>query len=48
MGRGGGQVVSMFVFYSDDPNSNPTEVLLCKLFENNENKQKETFLKMKY
>ena len=26
MGRGGGQVVSMLAFYSDDPSSNPAEV----------------------
>ena len=26
MGRGGGQVVSMFAFCSDDPSSNPAEV----------------------
>ena len=26
MGRGGGQVVSMLAFYSDDPSSNPTDV----------------------
>ena len=25
-GRGGGQVVSMLAFYSDDPSSNPAEV----------------------
>ena len=26
VGRGGGQVVSMFAFYSNDPSSNPAEV----------------------
>ena len=26
LGRGGGQVVSVLAFYSDDPSSNPTEV----------------------
>ena len=25
-GRGGGQVLSVLAFYSDDPSSNPTEV----------------------
>ena len=25
MGRGGGQVVSMVTFYSDDPSSNPAD-----------------------
>ena len=25
MGRGGGQVVSMLSFYSDDPSSNPAD-----------------------
>ena len=30
MGRGGGQVVSVLAFYSDDPSSNPT-VLSLKL-----------------
>ena len=25
MGRGGGQMVSVLAFYSDDPSSNPTE-----------------------
>ena len=31
-GHGGGQVVSMLAFYSDDPSSNPAEafaVILC-------------------
>ena len=26
LGRGGGQVVSVLAFYSDDPSSNPAEV----------------------
>ena len=26
MGRGGGQVLRVFAFYSDDPNSNPADV----------------------
>ena len=26
MGRGGGQVVSVLAFYSEDPSSNPAEV----------------------
>ena len=41
---GGGQVVSVLAFHSDDPSSNPTEVYsfeFCELFEKNENKQKE-------
>ena len=36
MGHAGGQVVSMFAFYSDDPNLNPaekTQSLFCKLFQ---------------
>ena len=43
MGRGGGQVVSVLAFYSDDPSSNPAEAynFSCKnVFEKNENKQK--------
>ena len=44
MGRGGGQVVSVLAFCSDDPSSNLTEAysfsVKC-LFEKNENKQKE-------
>ena len=40
MGRGGGQVVSVLAFYSDDPSSNPAEA--CEIvFEKNRNKQKE-------
>ena len=33
VGRGGGQVVSMLTFYSDDPSSNPTEAysFFCKM-----------------
>ena len=52
--RGGGLVVTVFTFYSDNPSSNPTKVnrCLCKmLFQKKENKLKEaavgplTFLK---
>ena len=39
MGSGGGQVVSVPAFYSDDPSSNPTFVKF--VFEKNKNKQKE-------
>ena len=41
MGCGGGQVVSVLAFYSDDPSSNPAEVYSLystKVFERNENK----------
>ena len=33
LGRGGGQVVSMIAFYSDDPRSNPADVysFFCKI-----------------
>ena len=45
MGRGGGQVVSVLAFYSDNPSLNPAEAYssyFCKiLFEKNENKQKD-------
>ena len=44
MGCGGGLVVSVLAFYSDDPSSIPAEVynFFCKIVvENNENKQKE-------
>ena len=44
MGRGGGLVVSMLPFYSDDPISIPADVynFFCKMVvEKNENKQKE-------
>ena len=44
MGRGGGQVVSVLSFYSDDPSSNPAEAYIFTVkfvFEKNENKQKE-------
>ena len=47
MGRGGGQVVSVFAFYSDDPSSNPADVYSFSVkfvFEKNENKQKEAGL----
>ena len=43
-GRGCGQVVSVFAFYSDDPSSNPADAdsfSVKFVFENNENKQKE-------
>ena len=44
MGRGGGQVVSVLAFYSDDPSSNPAETCSFSVklvFEKNENKQRE-------
>ena len=44
MGRGGGQVVSMLAFYSNDPSSNPADAYCFSVkfvFEKNENKQKE-------
>ena len=54
LGRGGGLVVSVLAFYSDDPSSIPAEVynFFCKIVvEKNENKQKEAgvgpFLKNK-
>ena len=43
MGRGGGQVVNVLAFYSDNVNSNPNEVycfLFCKWLEKNENRCK--------
>ena len=43
MGRGGGQVVSVLAFISDDPPSNPAEVYSFSVqfvFEKNENKHK--------
>ena len=43
MGCGGGQVVSLLAFYSNDPSSNPAKVysFFCNIvFEKNENKQK--------
>ena len=43
-GRGGGLVVSVLAFYSDDPSLIPAEVynFFCKIVvEKNENKQKE-------
>ena len=43
LGRGGGQVVSVLAFYSDDPSSNPAEVYNFSvkiIIEKNENKQK--------
>ena len=42
-GRGGGQVVSMLAFYSDDPSSNPADIYSFSVkfvFEKNKNKQK--------
>ena len=45
VGRGGGQVVSVLAFYSDDPSPNPVVAynFFCIkfVFEKNENKQKE-------
>ena len=41
-GHGGGQVVSVLAFYSDDPSLNPAETysLFCNIvFENNVNNQ---------
>ena len=44
-GRGGGEVVSVLAFYSDDLRSNPTDPYsffsVKFVFEKNENKQKE-------
>ena len=42
MGRGGGQMVSVLAFNSDDPSSNPAEstVFSVKLFEKDENTRK--------
>ena len=40
IGSGGGQVVSMLPFYSDDSSSNPAEVYSVKLCEINDNKRK--------
>ena len=43
LGRGGGQVVSVLAFYSDDPSSNLAEIysFFCNIvFEKNENKTK--------
>ena len=46
-GRGGGQVVSLLAFYSDDPISSPTDAysFICKIcvWKMNENKQKRPF-----
>ena len=44
MGGGGGQVVSVLAYYSDNPSSDPADVysfLLKFVFEKNKNKQKE-------
>ena len=40
-GRGGGQVVSMLAFYSDDPSSNPADIysFFCKICVWKEQKQ---------
>ena len=46
-GRGGGQVVSMLTFYSDDPSLNPAEAYSFSskiVFEKKENKQKDAGL----
>ena len=43
MGRGGGQVVIVLAFYSDDPSLNPAEAysFFCKIvFEKNEKNKK--------
>ena len=43
MGRGGGQVVSVLTFYSDDPSSNPADASSFStqfVIEKNENKNK--------
>ena len=43
MGRGGGQVVSVLAFDSDDPSLSPAEAYSLSVkfvFEKNENKQK--------
>ena len=36
MGRGGGQMVSMLVFYSDDTSPNPAEYAVCERTKINE------------
>ena len=44
LGRGGGQVVRVLAFYSDDLSLNPAEAYTFSVkfvFEKNENKQKE-------
>ena len=44
LGRGGGQVVSVLAFHSDDPSLIPAEAYSFSVkfvFEKNENKQKE-------
>ena len=46
MVHSGGQVVSELIFYSDHPNSNPTESYSfnsVKWFEKNENKRKNSY-----
>ena len=45
MGGGGGQVVGILAFYSDDLSSNPADAYSFSIkfvFEKNKNKQKET------
>ena len=41
MGRGGGQVVSVLAFYSNDPSSNAAEAYILSLKFVYENEQKE-------
>ena len=43
LSHGGGQMVSVVAFYSNDPNPNPAEAISFSVnfvFDNNENKQK--------
>ena len=47
MGRGGGQVVTVHAFYSDNPSSNPADVYSFSVqyvFEKNENYQNQNGL----
>ena len=47
MGRGGGQMVRVLAFYSDNPSSNPSEDFKFSIkcvFEKNKNKQKEAWV----
>ena len=52
MGRGGGQVVSMLAFYSNDPSSNSADAYsffyVKVVVEKNEHKQKESGVKNSY
>ena len=41
--RGGGQVVRVLAFHSDDLSLNPAEVYNFPVFEKSENKQKEVY-----